>query len=145
MHRPQDVTNEGSGRSDSDSSWDVDSADTSSSSASVGDSGLSDTSRSRTSGDHSGGGGGVFSMTCPDLAKTEFESWESFHAYLDLNQKETYQVLRMHSTKSIVERNKKSRMARTLHRRPSQISGSDHDKKCDSWDARGRSMHASKW
>ncbi|KAG2848713.1 hypothetical protein PC113_g17540 [Phytophthora cactorum] len=22
---------------------------------------------------------------------------------------------------------------------------SDHDKKCDSWDARGRSMHASKW
>ncbi|KAG3213190.1 hypothetical protein PC129_g15867 [Phytophthora cactorum] len=131
MHRPQDVTNEGSGRSDSDSSWDVDSADTSSSSASVGDSGLSDTSRSRTS---------------------EFDSWESFHAYLDLNQKETYQVLRMHSTKSIVERNKKSRMARTLHRRPSQISGrytaakaSDHDKKCDSWDARGRSMHASKW
>ncbi|KAG4230102.1 hypothetical protein PC116_g21598 [Phytophthora cactorum] len=84
-------------------------------------------------------------MTCPDLAKTEFDSWESFHAYLDLNQKETYQVLRMHSTKSIVERNKKSRMARTLHRRPSQISGSDHDKKCDSWDARGRSMHASKW
>ncbi|KAG2913504.1 hypothetical protein PC117_g18559 [Phytophthora cactorum] len=103
MHRPQDVTNEGSGRSDSDSSWDVDSADTSSSSASVGDSGLSDTSRSRTS---------------------EFDSWESFHAYLDLNQKETYQVLRMHSTKSIA---------------------SDHDKKCDSWDARGRSMHASKW
>ncbi|KAF1783326.1 hypothetical protein GQ600_10779 [Phytophthora cactorum] len=58
----------------------------------------------------------------------------------------------MHSTKSIVERNKKSRMARTLHRRSSQISGrctlrrsfcthgvnhryrgkgKRHDKKCD--------------
>ncbi|KAG6946542.1 hypothetical protein JG688_00016000 [Phytophthora aleatoria] len=71
MRSPQDVTNEGSGRSDSDSSWDVDSADTSGSSASAGDSGLSDTSSSRTS---------------------EFESWESFHAYLDLNQKETYQI-----------------------------------------------------
>ncbi|KAG3083063.1 hypothetical protein PI124_g19027 [Phytophthora idaei] len=85
-------------------------------------------------------------MTCPDLAKTEFESWESFHACLDLNQKETYQVLRMHSTKSIVERNKKSRMARTLHRSIGTAAKAiGHDKKCDPWDARGRSMHASKW
>ncbi|KAG2863311.1 hypothetical protein PC113_g5553 [Phytophthora cactorum] len=44
--------------------------------------------------------GGDYSVTCPELAKTEFESWESFHAYLDLYQKETFQVLRTRSTKA---------------------------------------------
>ncbi|KAG3233765.1 hypothetical protein PI124_g21165 [Phytophthora idaei] len=46
-----------------------------------------------------------YSVTCPDLAKTEFVSWEALHSYLDLYQKETFQVLRTRSTKSVAERN----------------------------------------
>ncbi|KAG6966190.1 hypothetical protein JG688_00006870, partial [Phytophthora aleatoria] len=78
-----DVTDGGSGRSDSDASWEVDSVDASVSSASVDDSCPSETSGS----------------------KTKFVSWEALHSYLDLYQKETFQVLRMRSTKSVAERN----------------------------------------
>ncbi|KAF1782157.1 hypothetical protein GQ600_20367 [Phytophthora cactorum] len=46
-----------------------------------------------------------YSVTCPDLAKAEFVSWEVLHSYLDLYQKETFQVLRTRSTKSVAERN----------------------------------------
>ncbi|KAF1779401.1 hypothetical protein GQ600_24780 [Phytophthora cactorum] len=135
-----DVTDDGNGRSDCDASWEVDPADASGSSASVNDSSPSDTSGSRTSGDRSAGGD--YSVTCPELAKTEFESWESFHAYLDLYRKETFQarVLRTRSTKSVVERNKQIKNV--------QNSSSEHipdEWKCDQWGALHRSTQASKW
>ncbi|ETK79313.1 hypothetical protein L915_14823, partial [Phytophthora nicotianae] len=107
----QDLADDDFSRSDSDASWGVNSADASVSSASVDDSSPSDTSESRTSSDHSAGGG--YSVTCPDLSKTEFESWDDFHGYLDLYQKEAFQVnnahiIRMYSLNKQIDSAKKS-------------------------------------
>ncbi|KAG2803266.1 hypothetical protein PC111_g18752 [Phytophthora cactorum] len=43
--------------------------------------------------------------TLQGAKRAEFVSWEALHSYLDLYQKETFQVLRTRSTKSVAERN----------------------------------------